>query len=109
MNRSENAACTATFYLRLHKQTMAADDVRSMQTLAVGGHSSLSLQELVVSLYKAHRESIFRFLVGHGLNPGETKEVTQDVFVDLFQALQKGTNVNFRLLLKPERIWAHRW
>ncbi len=73
---------------------MAADDVRSMQTRVAGGHSSLSLQNRVVSLYEAHREGIYRFLVGHGLSPGEAQEVTHDVFVDLFQALQKGTNVS---------------
>ncbi len=73
---------------------MAADDARSTQTRVAGGHSSLSLQDRVVSLYEAHREGIYRFLVGHGLNPGEAQEVTQDVFVDLFQALQRGTNVS---------------
>ncbi len=73
---------------------MAADDIRSRRTSVVGGHSSLSVQDRVVSLYEAHREGIYRFLVGHGLSPGEAQEVTQDVFVDLFQALQKGMNVS---------------
>ncbi len=77
----------------MYEQIMAADDMRPLRRSVVGGHSSLSLQDRVVSLYEAHREGIYRFLVGHGLSPGEAQEVTQDVFVDLFQALQKGTNV----------------
>jgi RNA polymerase sigma-70 factor (ECF subfamily) len=48
----------------------------------------------VTALYEAHRDGIYRFLVGHGLNPCEAQEVTQDVFVDLFVALEKGTSVN---------------
>ncbi len=73
---------------------MRDDDIRSPETRVAGGHSALSLQDRVVSLYEAHREGIYRFLVGHGLSPGEAQDVTQDVFVDLFQALQKGTNVS---------------
>lgn len=60
-----------------------------------------SLHERVVSLYEAHREGIYRFLVGHGLNPGEAQEVTQDVFVDLFLALQKGTSIS------SEQAWLY--
>ena len=44
---------------------------------------SASLRERVTALYEAHREPIFRFLVGHGLDPAVAQEVTQDVFVDL--------------------------
>ncbi len=84
----------ATLYLRLQERTMAADEIRPLETHVGAGHSSVSLQDRVVSLYEAHREGIYRFLVGHGLSPGEAQEVTQDVFVDLFQALQKGTNVS---------------
>ena len=51
------------------------------------------LEERVVALYTAHREGIYRFLVGHGLRPAEAQDVTQEVFVDLFTALQKGTSV----------------
>lgn len=52
-----------------------------------------SLQERVVALYEAHRDGIYRFLVGHGLSPSEAQERSQDVFVDLFVALQKGITV----------------
>lgn len=66
-------------------QTHVTSDLRSGRA---------TLQARVVSLYETHREGIYRFLVGHGLNPGEAQEVTQDVFVDLFTALQKGTSIN---------------
>jgi RNA polymerase sigma-70 factor (ECF subfamily) len=54
----------------------------------------LSLQARVVSLYEDHRDGIYRFLVGHGLNPSEAQETAQDVFVDLFQAMNKGTSID---------------
>jgi RNA polymerase sigma-70 factor (ECF subfamily) len=55
---------------------------------------SNSVQERVIAIYEAHRESIYRFLVGHGLEPAVAQEVTQDVFVDLFIALEKGAQVS---------------
>jgi RNA polymerase sigma-70 factor (ECF subfamily) len=55
----------------------------------------------VIALYEAHRESIYRFLVGQGLNPASAQEVTQDVFVDLFITLQKGAEV------KSEQGWLY--
>ena len=73
---------------------MAADEIRSMRTRVSGGNPSLSLEDRVVGLYETHREGIYRFLVGHGLSPGEAQEVTYDVFLDLFQALQKGVSVS---------------
>jgi len=51
-------------------------------------------RERVVALYEAYREAIYRFLAGHGLEPAVAQEVTQDVFVDLFVTLEKGTQVN---------------
>ncbi len=73
---------------------MAGEEIKSLRTRAAGGRSTLSLQGRVVSLYEAHREGIYRLLVGHGLRPDEAQEFTQDVFVDLFQALHKVTNVS---------------
>ena len=55
---------------------------------------SASFKERVVSLYEAHRDGIYRFLVGHGMEPAVAQEVTQDVFVDLFVALERGTQLN---------------
>lgn len=75
---------------------MAASGSRGQQMEAA--LQSLSRQsrinEKVVALYESHRDSIYRFLVGHGLNPFEAQEVTQDVFVDLFVALRKGVDVS---------------
>jgi RNA polymerase sigma-70 factor, ECF subfamily len=59
------------------------------------------LQERVVALYEAHRDGIYRFLVGHGLSPSAAQDVTQDVFVDLFVALKKDTDV------KTEQGWLY--
>jgi RNA polymerase sigma-70 factor, ECF subfamily len=75
---------------------MTASDLSLLKTPEACGQpsSQATLQGRVVSLYETHREGIYRFLVGHGLNPGEAQEVTQDVFVDLFLALQKGTSIN---------------
>jgi RNA polymerase sigma-70 factor (ECF subfamily) len=46
-----------------------------------------------IALYEKFRDDIYHFLLSHGLDPGEAQEVTQDVFVDLFVALQKGLNI----------------
>lgn len=54
----------------------------------------LRLRDRVVALYESHRDGIYRFLVGHGLTPAVAQEATQEVFVDLFVALKKGTRVN---------------
>jgi len=64
-----------------------------------GEHSGV--QERVVALYEAHRDGIYRFLVGQGLNPMAAQDITQDVFVDLFVALEKGSEVN------SERGWLY--
>ncbi len=82
---------------------MASGDLSSFETHIAGGlpASPPSLHERVVSLYEAHREGIYRFLVAHGLHPGEAQEVAQDVFVDLFVALQKGTSIS------SEQAWLY--
>jgi RNA polymerase sigma-70 factor, ECF subfamily len=75
---------------------MSVGDESSLQA-GVAGRSSPyagSAQERVIAVYEAHRESIYRFLVGHGLECSVAQEVTQDVFVDLFVALEKGVHVS---------------
>jgi RNA polymerase sigma-70 factor (ECF subfamily) len=59
------------------------------------------IEERVLALYQAHRENIYRFLVGQGLKPSNAQEVTQDVFVDLYIALGKGADV------KSEQAWLY--
>jgi RNA polymerase sigma-70 factor (ECF subfamily) len=58
-------------------------------------------QERVIALYETHRHKIYRFLVGHGLNAALAQDVTQDVFVDLFLALEKGT------VMSSEQGWLY--
>lgn len=48
-----------------------------------------------------YRDDIYRFLLAQGLSPAVAQDLTQDVFVDLFVALQKGTDV------KSERAWLY--
>jgi RNA polymerase sigma-70 factor (ECF subfamily) len=52
-----------------------------------------SLNDKVTSLYEAHREKIYRFLLTQGLPAATAQEVTQDVFVELFIALRRGTRI----------------
>jgi RNA polymerase sigma factor (sigma-70 family) len=60
-----------------------------------GGEDTLSdARTRVAALYEAHRDGIYRFLVGQGLHPPVAQEVTQEVFMDLFVSLQKGVQTN---------------
>jgi RNA polymerase sigma-70 factor, ECF subfamily len=47
----------------------------------------------VSALYETHRGRINRFLLNKGLSPTIAQEVTQDVFVDFFLALEKGIRI----------------
>lgn len=62
---------------------------------------SCRVQERVVALYEAHRDGIYRFLMGHGMDPAAAQDVTQDVFVDLLIALEKG------ILVGSEQGWLY--
>jgi RNA polymerase sigma-70 factor, ECF subfamily len=75
---------------------MSASGDSSLRTGVVARSSpySGSVQERVIAIYETHRESIYRFLVGHGLESPVAQELTQDVFVDLFVALEKGVHVS---------------
>ena len=83
---------------------MASDEHRSSIALAIR-HSVASkaseCQARVSALYETHRDGIYRFLVGQGLNPTLAQEVAQDVFMDLFVALKKGTPI------KSEQAWLY--
>lgn len=61
----------------------------------------LNAEARVGALYDTHRDGVYRFLVAQGLSPAVAQEVTQDVFIDLFVALQKGTQMN------SERAWLY--
>ena len=75
---------------------MPSGDDSSLRTDVVGRSSSYlrGVQERVIAIYETHRENIYRFLVGHGLESAVAQEITQDVFVDLFIALEKGADVS---------------
>ncbi len=51
-------------------------------------------EKRVAALYQAYRDQIYRFLVGQGLEPAKAQEAAQDVFVRLFVAITKGTEIN---------------
>ena len=53
----------------------------------------MSPAERVSALYELHRNEIFRFLVGQGLEAAKAQEAAQDVFVRLFVAITKGTEI----------------
>ena len=78
------------------QKSMPAGEDSSLHTGVVGRSSECagSVQERVIAIYETHRENIYRFLVGHGLESAAAQEVTQDVFVDLFVALEKGVHVS---------------
>ena len=80
---------------------MAVSNTGPLPMVRESSSRSVNLRDRVVALYEAHREGVYRFLVGHGLSPGEAQEVTQDVFVDLFVALEKGADV------KSEQGWLY--
>jgi len=56
-----------------------------------------TVTEQVAALYEAHRLAIYRFLAGQGLDNGTAQELTQDVFVKLFVAMEKGTEIQSEL------------
>ncbi len=76
-------------------EVMALQRDRSWRggSVCPGDLGAVSLEDRVTVLYETHREEIYRFLVGHGMSPGEAQDATQDVFVDLYTALKKGTAV----------------
>src|ERR1700753_4175063 len=57
--------------------------------------------ERAAALYEAYRLPIYRFLVGQGLDTGTAQELTQDVFVKLFVALERGT------VILSEQAWLY--
>jgi RNA polymerase sigma-70 factor (ECF subfamily) len=63
--------------------------------------SKLEAKNRVVALYETHRDHLYRFLLLLGLKPELGRGVTQDVFVDLYVALEKGTDV------KSEQAWLY--
>ena len=59
------------------------------------------LKARVSGLYETHRDGIYRFLMSKGRSPTIAQELTQDVFVDLFVALEKGKQ------MESEQAWLY--
>jgi RNA polymerase sigma-70 factor (ECF subfamily) len=59
------------------------------------------LEERVAALYGTHRDAIYRFLVGQGVEPRFAQEAAQNVFVDLFLALRKNSDI------RSEQSWLY--
>lgn len=78
-----------------------ANSLSSEDTHTSNSTKAEEFKERVIALYQAHRDGIYRFLIRQGLNPGMAQEVTQDVFVDLFVALEKG------MQMKSEQGWLY--
>ena len=74
---------------------MAAEESRYLpnELIRPGTVQANDLGARVVDLYAAHRERIYRFLVGNGMTPGEAQEATQDVFIELLLTLRKGAHI----------------
>lgn len=64
-------------------------------------YANLTTAERVAALYEAHREAIYRFLLGQGLEPATAQELAQDVFVKLFVAMTKNTEI------ESEQAWMY--
>ncbi len=62
----------------------------------------MNARELATRAYETSREEVYRYLARMGVTPAEAQEITQDVFLKLFQALQSGEDI-----LNP-RAWAFR-
>ncbi|MBV9490974.1 MAG: sigma-70 family RNA polymerase sigma factor [Verrucomicrobia bacterium] len=69
-------------------------EVMILPSVPVKSTSDASVRtERVSALYEIHRDRIYGFLIRKGLNATIAQELTQDVFVDLFLALEKGTPI----------------
>jgi RNA polymerase sigma-70 factor (ECF subfamily) len=70
-------------------------DLRAAQALAlnVSKEEPASLEERVASLFDRWSDSIYRYLVSAGADPGEAEEITQEAFFRLFRVLHSGKEI----------------
>jgi RNA polymerase sigma-70 factor (ECF subfamily) len=87
------------------KEVMTVSENGAIDVQIIIGEAFLSKSEearrRAIALYEAYRAAIYLFLLGQGLRPVIAQEITQDVFVDLFVALEKGTKIN------SEQAWLY--
>jgi RNA polymerase sigma factor (sigma-70 family) len=61
--------------------------------------ANLTAAERVAALYEVHRDALYRFLAAQGIEPATAQELAQDVFVKLFAAITKNTEI------ESEQAW----
>jgi RNA polymerase sigma factor (sigma-70 family) len=61
--------------------------------------ANLTASERITALYETHRDELYRFLVGQGIEPATAQELAQDVFVKLVVAIRKNTEI------ESEQAW----
>jgi len=54
----------------------------------------MTREEAVTRLYEEARDDVYRYLLTLGLRPAQAQEATQEVFLRLFAALQKGEHID---------------
>lgn len=74
-------------------------DARDQANRESAMRADLTAEQRIAALYEAHRDELFRFLVGQGIEPSVAQELAQDVFVKLFVAIQKDTEI------ESEQAW----
>jgi RNA polymerase sigma-70 factor (ECF subfamily) len=82
-------------------------DAKSLEVFGVSRRDATvahapTLHERVAAIYEANREKIYGFLVGQGLDPARSQELVQEVFLRLFLALKKGSEI------ESEQAWLYR-
>jgi RNA polymerase sigma-70 factor (ECF subfamily) len=60
------------------------------------GSKPESLDEQIARFYEAQREDVFRYLRGRGIGSQEARDLCQEAFFRLFQALQRGETIRNR-------------
>jgi RNA polymerase sigma factor (sigma-70 family) len=66
---------------------------------ATAVRADLTAGKRITALYEAHRDELYRFLVGQGIEPATAQELAQDVFVKLLLAIRKDTEI------ESEQAW----
>lgn len=71
------------------------------QAMAVpcGSATAMTARERTTAAYVRERESLYRFLLSQGLNADMAQDVTQDVFVEMYVALEAAKPV------RSDRAW----
>jgi RNA polymerase sigma factor (sigma-70 family) len=74
-------------------------DLSNRAEKATAMRADLTAGERIAALYETHREELYRFLVGQGIEPATAQELAQDVFVKLLLAIRKDTEI------ESEQAW----